>query len=444
MINISKSLASLFNRPAFHNSAIDGVRAIAVLMVIIGHIFFFHNSNFLIGDEVFNNYATYWHLLRADLGVDLFFVISGFLIGSILFKEFKKTNNISFTSFYLRRFLRLMPVYLVAILCGIYLFDLPNSQNAWANVFYVNNFVNIAEQFMGWCWSLAIEEQFYILIPASLLMLLFSKRKKINILLFFLILSVVIRFITVYAYNIFPSELYWTLPGKEGWDLSFSILYDNLITRYGGLLIGVIAAYLYVYYNSALKLFFKSKVSLRLFFISIAIFWVVFFRIDFIYFSEPTQYGLMIADKELNFVEKIYFATVVSITRNLFSIASIYIVFGALFLKINFAGKINNFLSSKFFYPIAQLSYSAYLMHEMFMLKLYPSYSIKIYELVNENIVIALIAISLITLILTFLSSIILYVFIERPFMEFRNSNIIKRLTLNRRERIKAKVIEAA
>ena len=337
-----------------------------------------------------------------------------------------------------------MPVYLVAILCGIYLFDLPNSQNAWANVFYVNNFVNIAEQFMGWCWSLAIEEQFYILIPASLLMLLFSKRKKINILLFFLILSVVIRFITVYAYNLFPSELYWTLPGKEGWDLSFSILYDNLITRYGGLLIGVIAAYLYVYYNSALKLFFKSKVSLRLFFISIAIFWVVFFRIDFIYFSEPTQYGLMIADKELNFVEKIYFATVVSITRNLFSIASIYIVFGALFLKINFAGKINNFLSSKFFYPIAQLSYSAYLMHEMFMLKLYPSYSIKIYELVNENIVIALIAISLITLILTFLSSIILYVFIERPFMEFRNSNIIKRLTLNRRERIKAKVIEAA
>ena len=78
------------------------------------------------------------------------------------------------------------------------------------------------------------------------------------------------------------------------------------------------------------------------------------------------------------------------------------------------------------------------------MLKLYPSYSIKIYELVNENIVIALIAISLITLILTFLSSIILYVFIERPFMEFRNSNIIKRLTLNRRERIKAKVIEVA
>ena len=54
----------------------------------------------------------------------------------------------------------------------------------------VNNFVNIAEQFMGWCWSLAIEEQFYILIPASLLMLLFSKRKKINILLFFLIILV--------------------------------------------------------------------------------------------------------------------------------------------------------------------------------------------------------------------------------------------------------------
>ena len=444
MINISKGLTSLFNRPTFHNSTIDGVRAIAVLMVIIGHIFFFHNSDILIGDEVFRNYATYWHLLRADLGVDLFFVISGFLIGSILFKEFKKTNNISFTSFYLRRFLRLMPVYLVAILCGIYLFNLPNSQNAWANIFYINNFINIADQFMGWCWSLAIEEQFYILIPASLLMLLFSKRNKINILLFFLVLSVVIRFITVYVFDLFPSELYWTLPGKEGWDLSFSILYDNLLTRYGGLLIGVIAAYLYIYYNPELKLFFKSKLSLRLFFVSIVIFWIVFFRIDFIYFSEPTRYGLMIADRELNFIEKIYFATVVSITRNLFSIASIYIVFGALFLKTNLAEKINNFLSLKFFYPIAQLSYSAYLMHEMFMLKLYPNYSIMIYELLNENIMMALIIISLITLILTFLSSIILYVFIERPFMEFRNSNIIKRLTRKKSERINPKVIEAA
>ena len=444
MINISKGLTSLFNRPTFHNSTIDGVRAIAVLMVIIGHIFYFHNSELLIGDEVFKNYATYWHLLRADLGVDLFFVISGFLIGSILFKEFKKTNNISFTSFYLRRFLRLMPVYLVAILCGIYLFDLSNSQNAWTNILYVNNFINISEQFMGWCWSLAIEEQFYILIPASLLMLLFSKRKKINILLFFLFLSVVIRFITVYVYNLFPSELYWTLPGKEGWDLSFSILYDNLITRYGGLLVGVIAAYLYIYYNAELKLFFKSKVSLRLFYLSIVIFWVVFFRIDFIYFSELTQYGLMIEERELNFIEKIYFATVVSITRNLFSVASIYIVFSALFLKTSISEKINNFLSLKFFYPIAQLSYSAYLMHEMFMLKLYPSYSIKIYELLNENIIMALVTISLITIILTFLSSIILYVFIERPFMEFRNSSIIKKLTLKKYERVNAKVIEAA
>ena len=56
----------------------------------------------------------------------------------------------------------------------------------------------------------------------------------------------------------------------------------------------------------------------------------------------------------------------------------------------------------------------------------------------------SLVTISLITIILTFLSSIILYVFIERPFMEFRNSNIIKKLTLKKYERVNAKVIEAA
>ena len=46
---------------------------------------------------------------KGDLGVDLFFVISGFLIGTILFKEFNKSNTLNFKRFYIRRFLRLMP-----------------------------------------------------------------------------------------------------------------------------------------------------------------------------------------------------------------------------------------------------------------------------------------------------------------------------------------------
>ena len=46
MLNISKSLVSLFNRPSFHKSSIDGVRAIAVILVIIGHVFFFKEYYF--------------------------------------------------------------------------------------------------------------------------------------------------------------------------------------------------------------------------------------------------------------------------------------------------------------------------------------------------------------------------------------------------------------
>ena len=114
MLKISKSLVSLFNRPSFHKSSIDGVRAIAVILVIIGHVFFFQG-------KLFPEISSYGAYFRADLGVDLFFTISGFLIGTLLFKEYQKTNYISFKTFYLRRFLRLMPVYLVAMFFGIFL-----------------------------------------------------------------------------------------------------------------------------------------------------------------------------------------------------------------------------------------------------------------------------------------------------------------------------------
>lgn len=45
-----------------------------------------------------------------------------------------------------------------------------NADNSWANLLYVNNFLPMAQQYGGWCWSLAIEEQFYLLLPACILL----------------------------------------------------------------------------------------------------------------------------------------------------------------------------------------------------------------------------------------------------------------------------------
>ena len=94
------------NRPANNFKSIDGIRAIAVLWVIIFHIWIFQFNTFpdLLSSPAQNPFLVW--ITKGDLGVDLFFVISGFLIGTILFKEFKKTHTINFKSFYIRRFLR--------------------------------------------------------------------------------------------------------------------------------------------------------------------------------------------------------------------------------------------------------------------------------------------------------------------------------------------------
>ena len=143
-------------------AALDGLRAVAVLMVICGHLA-----------------PTY--LPGGGHGVDLFFALSGYLITSILLREFEKSGTISFGHFYLRRIARLMPA-LVLVLIGACLAVqfAPGNIFGWNEVLYAATYtMNWARAFgygdsliLGHTWSLGIEEQFYILWPLLLLIVL--------------------------------------------------------------------------------------------------------------------------------------------------------------------------------------------------------------------------------------------------------------------------------
>jgi peptidoglycan/LPS O-acetylase OafA/YrhL len=152
-----------------HIPALDGLRGIAVLLVVS------------------------WHALRAPhagaLGVDLFFVLSGFLITSLLISEWRRSGSISLRAFYRRRALRLLPA--LFFLLGVYVltvllltvsgqgssYHLSHTvAGAGLAVAYVSNvmqaFHPIEPAGMGHLWSLAQEEQFYLLWPCTLLVLL--------------------------------------------------------------------------------------------------------------------------------------------------------------------------------------------------------------------------------------------------------------------------------
>lgn len=150
--------------------SLDGLRAISILLVILGH---------LRGTHYFPSaLAALTHL--ADFGVRVFFVISGYLITHLLLKEHAKTGSISLGAFYRRRAFRILPpAYLYVTVVVFAHWHSFRRENVIAAYAYITNyFVNSTTWQLAHLWSLSVEEQFYLLWPLALA-LAFSLRKEI-------------------------------------------------------------------------------------------------------------------------------------------------------------------------------------------------------------------------------------------------------------------------
>jgi peptidoglycan/LPS O-acetylase OafA/YrhL len=163
-------------RTPSHIPALDGVRALAILFVLALHF-----------STVFNE-APYHqtripHLIFKLLefgwcGVDLFFALSGFLITGILLDS--KGSETYFSRFYWRRALRIFPVYYLFLFCMFGILGRLIHPNPWADinkawyVFYLSNWGpghGSEDKLVGHAWSLAVEEQFYLVWPTVIFLL---------------------------------------------------------------------------------------------------------------------------------------------------------------------------------------------------------------------------------------------------------------------------------
>lgn len=168
--------------------SLDGLRGIAVFIVILFHLV---NNSYqsskldnLNHIEIFIMKITYF----GWAGVNLFFVLSGFLIGTILISH-KHANNY-FKVFYSRRFLRILPVYLFFIVVylvfkyflfneSLILFQKPIPITAYfllVQNFFMSNLGSFGPNALTPTWSLAVEEQFYLIIPV---IIYFTNRKQL-------------------------------------------------------------------------------------------------------------------------------------------------------------------------------------------------------------------------------------------------------------------------
>jgi len=149
--------------------SLDGIRAISILMVCYGHLS--GTRNFPVSITAYGR----WCGDVAHLGVLVFFVISGFLITTLLMSERETTGAVSLKRFYLRRVVRIFPAFYafilvmaIATLSGAV--HLTGRDFAYALTYTVNVEPNRALQ-IGHLWSLSVEEQFYLLWPLTLLAL---------------------------------------------------------------------------------------------------------------------------------------------------------------------------------------------------------------------------------------------------------------------------------
>ena len=223
---------------------IDGLRAIAVISVI------FYHANVVIFDE---------KLFKGGfIGVDIFFVISGYLITSLILRELNTTQSFSFMNFYQRRVRRILPpLFFVMLLCfpvaWVYL-DPGNfidfSKSILYSIGFSSNFYfwDMGQQYAAansllkpflHTWSLSIEEQYYIIFPIFLFIIFRYLR---NYLLLFLIVSFIFSILLAdWGSKNYPSATFYFLHSRA-WELiagsflAFSEIYqhykkNNLITQ---------------------------------------------------------------------------------------------------------------------------------------------------------------------------------------------------------------------
>ncbi len=217
---------------------LDGLRGVAIGLVLIWHLF---STPAELLPKTFWSYLSVFFGLTWS-GVDLFFVLSGFLIGGILLDAKGSTNY--FKVFYIRRFFRIVPIYFVVIASFLVIraialrtpesafgWTFSDAMPVWTYLLFLQNFWMVAAGKFGcgWLaatWSLAVEEQFYLTLPS--IIRFFSRWTLLAFVFAGIVIAPIARVI------LFRSAL------PAGWLASYVLLF----CRADALLFGVICALL--------------------------------------------------------------------------------------------------------------------------------------------------------------------------------------------------------
>jgi peptidoglycan/LPS O-acetylase OafA/YrhL len=207
-------------------SGLDGLRAISVLAVILGHVIHTQNGPIFLG--------ALHHI--GNLGVRIFFVISGFLITTLLLKELEASGSISIRNFYKRRSFRILPAFVVYVAAVYLLYVFGMVALKKGDLFHTLTFTMNYHHERAWAlnhlWSLSVEEQFYFVWP--FLLLVTGYRASGAICLFVVVATIAVRYVMIFHFNAVDSQL-----TREFQAVVDAMAMGALISIYGNKLLSV-------------------------------------------------------------------------------------------------------------------------------------------------------------------------------------------------------------
>jgi peptidoglycan/LPS O-acetylase OafA/YrhL len=352
--------ANLGTAPAGNIPCLDFLRSMAILLVITGHL----GGSF--SDPRIQKLP---FVLFGWTGVDLFFVLSGFLIGGQLWKELDRSGTINVGRFIVRRGFRIWPLYFCLVI-GLILRDLVRgaSLHGYASdIFFVSNYFHCK---IGGGWSLSTEEQFYLLFPA--------------------ILYVASRFVRSDRLVLIPTAWLFALPlmrwlaihvsGLSSEQAIHALIYSPLHTHSDGLAAGVIVAWIGVTKPAKMKAGLRSNVTLLVSIVFVA------------------------------FVLRNY------MSRNLFAFSALALMYGGLTFVLLRTRQPVRLINWPGFYVLSRLSYGIYLNHfGVLEHVVFPSQ-----QLAGRG-AIGYVVCWCVTLTITSILAFLTFAFIELPFLNLRN-----------------------
>ncbi|MEZ2333997.1 acyltransferase family protein [Mucilaginibacter sp. RCC_168] len=224
-----------------HLPGLDGIRALAAIIVLIGHV----DQNIKLFGSNLDSFIKHYEI--QGLAVTIFFVLSGFLITFLLLNEKETSGKINFSNFYMRRILKIWPLYFLIIFISFIIayikpniFWKSNTNYYFYYLLFIGNIAYVTGKTIKpiiTFWSISVEEQFYLFWP-----FLIKNKNVFRALIVFVIFFVITK---IFLWRIDKQYAYWLTE-----------------TRFSCMAIGAIGAYLYHSEHRALRIIYNPYLQL--------------------------------------------------------------------------------------------------------------------------------------------------------------------------------------